>query len=113
MYALLNNVSAATRVDIALGSVGFISLRVASWIRPNTAATNIGDLLVVIVGEVRQGGRTLDADAVAKRWQTDGEECLTQFGGSFAVITWHQKSHDLCIASDRLGMGYRLCKIAL
>ena len=104
MYALLNNVSAATRVDTALGSVGFISLRVASWIRPNTAATNIGDLLVVIVGEVRQGGRTLDADAVAKRWQTDGEECLTQFGGSFAVITWHQKSHDLCIASDRLGM---------
>lgn len=104
MYEALNNVPSARRVDVALGSVGFISLRVAPWIRPQTTTSKIDDLFVVIVGEARYEGRTLDARDVATRWQTEGKECLTQFGGAFVVITWNQESQTLSIATDRLGM---------
>jgi len=72
------------------------------WVGQPIAGDPVTGTILILLGRARLGTRDIPAEALLQKYLRDGQNALTQLGGSFGILVWVPQTETLTAITDRL-----------
>jgi len=76
--------------------------RTVPWVGQPIAGDPVTGTILILLGRARLGTRDIPAEALLQKYLRDGQNALTQLGGSFGILVWVPQTETLTAITDRL-----------
>lgn len=76
--------------------------RTLPWVEQPIARDPATGSILILLGRAWLGTRDIPADSLLQRFLRDGQNALTQLGGSFGILVWVPQTETLTVITDRL-----------